>query len=59
MLLVIILENKENPRGKKPQPAHPPITIKHFQNLKKADNVRVFETAKYVSRTQLVIIKHT
>ena len=31
--------------------------IKHFQNFKKADNKTHFETPKYVSRTQLGIIK--
>ena len=36
----------------------PPVTIKHFQNFQKADNKAHFETPKYVSRTQLRIIKH-
>ena len=37
---------------------HPPVTIKQNQNFKKADNKAHFETPKYVSRTQLRIIKH-
>ena len=36
----------------------PPVTIKHFQNFQKADNKPHFETPKYVSRTQLRIIKY-
>ena len=36
----------------------PPVTIKHFQNFQKADNKPHFETPKYVSRTQVEIIKH-
>ena len=50
MLLVIIVENKENRRGSKittHPPIHPPIIIKQNQNFKKADNKAHFETSVF------------
>ena len=58
MLLVIILEKKRKSKEKISQLIRPSVTIKQNQNFKKADNVCVFETPKYVRRQQLEIIKY-